>query len=75
MKNVDSKIQEMAEFRKIIKEDSKVQKEYQEPLKKNEKTFSRQPKREQKALIQSKVLEKAINIMEETIEGMDIEKE
>ena len=53
-----------------------MQNEVSQTLEKyNEESFSNQPKLEQNALIQSKVFEKAIIIMEDTIEDMDIEVE
>ena len=66
----------MAEFIEIIKKDSMNQNEISQTIDKfNKESCSTQSKIGQNALIQSKVLEQAINIMGDTIEDMDIEIE
>ena len=69
--------QQMAEFIEIIlKKDSKVQNEITQTVEKyNKESDSKQSKIGQNAVIQSKVFEQAVNIMRDTFEDMDIEKE
>ena len=63
----------MAEFIEIIRKDWKVQNEISQTLEKhNKESYSTQSKKNQNALIQSKVVEQAVNIMGDTIEDMDI---
>ena len=65
----------MAEFREIIKKNSKVQTEILQTIEKKKESFSTQSKIGQKASVQSNVFEQAINIFGDTIENMDIEIE
>ena len=59
-----------------MKKDSKVQNEITQTSERyNKESYSTQSKIGQNALIQSKVFEQAVNIMGDTIEDMDIEKE
>ena len=66
----------MAEFIEIIKNDSKVQNDISQTIEKYiREPYATQSKTKQKALVQSKVFEQAINIMGDTIEDMDFEIE
>ena len=66
----------MADFKEIIKKDSKVQNEITQTIEKyNKQTYSTQSKIGQHVLIQRKVPEQAIKKMGETVEDMDIETE
>ena len=66
----------MAEFKEIIKKDPKIQNELSQTIEKYKKeSFLTESKLGQNALIQSKVFEKAINIMGDTIDDMDVEIE
>ena len=65
----------MADFKEILKNDSKVQNEITKSIEKNNKeSYSTQSQRGQNALIQSKVFEKAKTVGD-TIGEMDLEIE
>ena len=66
----------MAEFIEFIEKDPNIQNEISQTIDKhNKESISNRSQRGQKALIQSKVFQQAINIMGETISDMDIELE
>ena len=66
----------MAEFKEIIEDDSKVQNDISQAIEKyNKESYATQSKLGRNALIQSKISEKALIIMGDTIEDMDREKE
>ena len=66
----------MAEFKDIIKKDSEVQNKITQIVEKyNKESHLTQSITGQNALIPSKVIEQVINIMGDTIENMDLEKE
>ena len=66
----------MADFIVTIKENPKVQNEISQTIEEyNKESYSTQSKIRQHALIQNKIFEQAINIMADTIENMDIEKD
>ena len=59
-----------------MKKDSNVQNEISQTIENNSKeSYATQSKVEKNALKRSKVFEQAINIMGDTIEELDIEKE
>ena len=70
------KTQQKAECIKCIKKDSKVQTDVSQTIEKYKKeSYSTPSKKGQNLLIQSKLVEQAINIIVDTFEEMDIEIE
>ena len=66
----------MTEFKEIIQKDANIQNEISQTIDKyNKESFSTRSQIGQNALIQSKVIKQAINIMGETISDMDMEIE
>ena len=66
----------MSNFIEIIKKDTKIQDEKSQTVEKyNNESFSTRSQKGQNALIQSKNFKQAIEIMEDTIDDMDIEIE
>ena len=66
----------MAEFIEVLKKSSNVQNEISQIIEKcKNKSYAKQSKIGQNALIQSKVFEQAMKLMGDTIEGEAIEVE
>ena len=66
----------MAEFIEMIRKDTNIQNHISQTINKyNKESFSARPQIGQRALIQSKVFKRAINLIDETISDRDIELE